>query len=615
MNKKHPKKYPFNPAEPAGPAFVGREKILRELASGLRDGQSYELMGQKKIGKTDFLRKLLEYLKRDGLGRKTSPLPVPIHFESPRDIDNAKGYFELLLSSVIQDLTLLSGGLLPLNLQKEALAAVAGSGPESFSKALNILLTGHFSATRQSIRPVLLLDAIHRVKDREALSNILGTLNNVVDRKSVNVLLSGRKRLVDIVPKSVSDITMLCQFRTLEQLEEIETGELIDIARRAGWRAPENAAELAHQLTDGHPYRLQYYLRACLEQFSEISPKSLIEINRQSKETVDKILMDAPIDQPPPSGTLTSKNATLPVVTSAIADADGIAQIVPFLSKVETCRMSGYCVVGKYVRHDKAIIRHLQSEANRIMKACKSKTMDWENFFVWGHPGEGKTFFVREIAASLKVPYKEINLNDVKVVPTAKSLEKLLSDALKGDNPLLCALDELDKRPDAVKWLYPTIFTFLDHNKDRKRAGASNKVFALIGSKQPDFSAFQEEVRKRDAGKDLIRRVVHPPIEIPKLRLGDRMLTVLSMIWAARPTAKKKLVTVSSLSLAHLLAMNPTNGAIAGATTKALRNVADYETSFTPDHLDLTLKQWETFYKLCPSAKSDLFDAYVELQP
>jgi len=76
---------------------------------------------------------------------------------------------------------------------------------------------------------------------------------------------------------------------------------------------------------------------------------------------------------------------------------------------------------------------------------------------------------------------------------------------------------------------------------------------------------------------------------------------------------RRKIVSVSSLALAHLLATNPTNGAIAEATGKALAHVKSHEATFTADHLQLKLKEWETFHKRYPAAKSTFLNAFVQM--
>jgi hypothetical protein len=287
---------------------------------------------------------------------------------------------------------------------------------------------------------------------------------------------------------------------------------------------------------------------------------------------------------------------------------------VDLMLTVDRFFMSQHIVAGQYVRFSTEDVQHLKSEAVRIRDACEISSKDRENFFVWGHPGEGKTFFVSEIAKQAGVHYEEVNLNDSKRVPDANALEGKLSSLETTEHCVLCALDEIDKRPEASDWLYATIFTFLDGNKKKESAGSPNKVFILIGSEQPDYAAFLAKIKSRYAGKDLIRRVVHPEIKIPKLNIGDRMVTSLSMIWGSR-FENTKITSVSSLAVAYLLATHLTNGAIAEATGKALAHMKNHETSFTANHLQLRLEAWESFYNRYPLAKSTLFTKFVNLQP
>jgi len=411
--------------------------------------------------------------------------------------------------------------------------------------------------------------------------------------------------------------------RDLGPLNERETKALIAVAGRLGWPVADEIEKLAFQLTFGNPYRLQYYLRASLEQYREITPKSLLGVylpatekylNELLSETSDRRNQKVKKSRRGPSkGKLAFSDSGSETGGRVEASTSPTSsELLDFVASVGPFFMSEHVVAGKYVRYDIKDVQHLKSEAVRIMDACSFPSRDRENFFVWGRPGEGKTFFVSEVAKHLGVRYVEINLNDSKVVPDGKTLTSLLSAAVDGDESVLCALDEIDKRLDASEWLYPSIFTFLDSNKSKRSAESPNKVFVLIGSKQPDFEAFQETIRNRAAGMDLLRRVVHPEITIPRLDLGDRMVTALSMIWTARPQ-DKKIATVNSLALAYLLATNPTNGAVADATAKALSRVKDHETSFTANHLPVKLEAWEEFYENYPSAKSSFLKAFIRM--
>lgn len=461
------------------------------------------------------------------------------------------------------------------------------------------------------------------------MRKLLGALNNSVDRQHANVLLTGRHPLAEIdpTPPTVSPLKMLISSHpVLELLVEHETAALLKVATRLGWNVAAGSAEVAQQIAHGHPYRLQYYLRAALEQYGEITPRSLSAIHTPSTEAyVNQLLVEFadPPTQPSDSiSDVTAAHKTLmgsPDVTSSGVTTKSSApaasgDLVDFLMTVDRFFLSQHIIAGKYVRYATEDIQHLKSEAVRIMDACTISSRDRENFLVWGHPGEGKTFFVSEVAKQLKVHYVETNLNDSKKVPDAPTLVRLLTSVTESNNSVLCALDESDKRSDASGWLYSSIFPFLDSNKNKPQAESPNKVFVLIGSKQPDFAAFQEEIRSRVAGKDLLRRVVHREITIPRLNVGDRMVTVLSMIWSFRPESNK-IVAANSLALAYLLATHPTNGAIAEATGKALAHLRTHETSFTADHLQLKLEEWEAFHKRYPSAKSTLRMRFVPMHP
>lgn len=592
---------PFDPTKPAIETFVGRANLLKELVCGLRDGNSYELIGPVGIGKTSFQLKVQSLILADRACRTISQATLPVYVECLRKHDHEGLLFSKIVKELMECLLQCCGRVCPLKVQREAeMAAEEGR----LRDALETALRWAFEEMKRSFRVILFLDALHRISEKAVLSSLMGALNNEVDRKSVNVLLSGRHPIRQSVP-GVSDLRFLIDRRILEPLSECETAALLAIAERLGWTVDKGSVEMIYQITHGHPYRLQYYMHKSLVIDRKITPISLQGI--QTPET-EKFIEDNLIEKTKTGDIIESNNDSEPRKR----------EIMNLLADVGSFSMSRHIVAGKYVRYDTEDVQLLKREAVRIMNACTTPSSNQENFFVWGYPGEGKTFFVSELANEVGVPYIEINLNDSGKVPDGTTLRSLLSSAVAGENGVLCCLDEVDKRPDASEWLYSSIFTFLDNNKNKPRANSPNKVFVLIGSKQPDFASFKEEILKRKSGGDLIRRVTHPEIEIPRLKVGDLMVTVLSMIWASRPEndlKKKKIVSVSSLALAYLLLKNTSNGSIAGATEKALAHMKDHETSFTADHLQLTLDEWKTFDDQYPSANSSLLNKYVHLHP
>jgi hypothetical protein len=287
---------------------------------------------------------------------------------------------------------------------------------------------------------------------------------------------------------------------------------------------------------------------------------------------------------------------------------------VDFVANAERFFMTQHIVIGKYVRYATEHVQRLKADAARIVGSCTTPSRSLENYFVWGYPGAGKTFFASELAREFGILYVPINVNDSSKVPDAATLNCLLCNAVTKDKCVICALDEIDKRPDANEWLYSSIFTFLESNTTKSSNADQNKVFILLGSTQPDYTAFVDVIsdEKRKAGKDLVRRVPYR-IEIPRLDLGDLLLTVLSTTWAAHP-GSNRITAVSSLALAYLLASHSTNGEISEATNNALARVKSYETSFRAEHLQLSISEWNSFFKLHPSAQT-LQDRFVQIHP
>ncbi len=267
MTTKH-RPNPFDPAQPARETFVGREALLEEFVHGLRNGKSYELTGPTGIGKTALLWEVQRRIEKDPERRKMSPMPVPVYIECSRKDERVGPLFAEITTALIQCLFEECGRPIPPKVQRDADAAAERG---TLAEALDVAFRWAFAEIRQDFRAILVLDALHRITKKEVLKSLLGALNNVTDRKTLNVLLAGRRPLVRCVPESVSDLRMLTGHRDLGPLNEDETKALVAVAAGFGWLVDADSAQLAYQFTSGHPYRLQYYLHTALEQYGEIT--------------------------------------------------------------------------------------------------------------------------------------------------------------------------------------------------------------------------------------------------------------------------------------------------------------------------------------------------------
>jgi AAA ATPase domain len=532
-------KRPPNPFDPAGAkTFVGRDRLLKELVRGLRDGKSYELTGPVGIGKTALLREVERQINEDAGRRKMSPIPLPVHIEWSRKAERVGSLFAEIATALIQSLVEECGRSSPLKVQK---AAESAAERDSLAEALDVALRWVFEEVRRTYRPILVLDALHRITKKEVFVNLLGALNNVTDRKTVNVMLVGRRPLADCVPETVSDLKMLLSGqRVLGPLDEGETRDLVAIAKRLGWHVAAGSAPVVHQFTNGHPYRLQYYLHSSLEQYGEITPESLSGIHGQNtEEYLNKLLLE----------TAEAPSAPDPVSLGEIGGQQARAGgVIRLLTGMDSISIDDYIVVGDYTRFDPDVAGSLRKQAKRIRDACNSRVGGYHNFLIWGSSGEGKTYFATEIAKAAGVKWEKISLATVADVPDEAAYKSRLAAVKAKDGPFLFIIDECDKRTD--HWVCSALFDHLSFDASHKKPEpVGNTVFVLIGSTGDSVESFWAGMRKLPAGKDLETRIPPPAIVIPETKIGDRLLVVLSQI----RRYSRRVERVEKLALAYVL--------------------------------------------------------------
>lgn len=320
----------------------------------------------------------------------------------------------------------------------------------------------------------------------------------------------------------------------------------------------------ANEALDGESAKLFWSLGDIL--FSEYEQAMLIQ---------DEELLVA--QAPPPLSAPVSGAVSLP--QPAPTKEALRAEAITLLSGLKELYLSNHQVVGNYVRFDTRTVTTLNGIAQRILGACTKPTRSKENHVLWGYPGQGKTYLVKEIARETGVHFTEIDLKKDELTPAL--LSQKLSEAKAGPDAHLCLVDEIDAR-SADKWPYEIIFDFLELN-ETKPEGHGNKIFVLIGSKPPDINALEQEIKSRHKGRDLWRRISYTGT-IPPLILADQLVVALSQMKRLASEASKKLQAVDRLALLYILTeVGPTAGQITDFLKPAIERLpsTDFRLKFT----------------------------------
>jgi DNA replication protein DnaC len=149
--------------------------------------------------------------------------------------------------------------------------------------------------------------------------------------------------------------------------------------------------------------------------------------------------------------------------------------ILQSLKQLDRLYLSEYSVVERYQRYDERVRNELRNWRLRISNALLNPQKAHDNFLIWSPPGSGKTFFIQEIARSLKKDIKYIELNIAR--QSREEFIRALTEVKESKLPTLCLIDEVDARA-SESWTYEEFFSLLDINLSSDRA----TVFILIGS-------------------------------------------------------------------------------------------------------------------------------------
>jgi pimeloyl-ACP methyl ester carboxylesterase len=220
-----------------------------------------------------------------------------------------------------------------------------------------------------------------------------------------------------------------------------------------------------------------------------------------------------------------------------------------FIAALDRIVLSRYRVIGDYTRYEETVRNMLKDVRYKIAAAFAHPGNKRENHLIWAAPGSGKTYFAQQVAAGLSdhVHYQECNLAKCGREEFLSGLSQL--DA--NNKPCLCLIDEADAKPGET-WPYEVLLPYLDAAVDRGK----QFVFVLAGSSGVNIADIKEQIARRPKGADLLSRIpANNEYEIPSLKLGDRMLVVLSQFKSAGKDSGREIREVEKLGL-YYIALN-----------------------------------------------------------
>jgi predicted AAA+ superfamily ATPase len=284
---------------------------------------------------------------------------------------------------------------------------------------------------------------------------------------------------------------------------------------------------------------------------------------------------------------------------------------IPFIANLNVISLHNYQVVGKYTRYEEAVLNDLKDAKQRILAGFQTQDQKRNNHLIWAAPGSGKTYFVDQIAQSIKdqIAYHEINL--------AKHTEGEFygrMDSLNAEEkPCLILIDEVDAKPQEP-WPYEYLLPYLDAAADHGKPW----VFVLAGSGGFSLAGIKEKIKQRPKGTDLLSRI---PIEnqfvIDPMTFGDRLLVVLSQFLNAGREYGREICAVEKLGLYYVvLNSNLVNARqIREFAVRAVQRVPPGEDRLKYDNLFVAGDpENKRFWLEVNAVANDLINKYVSIE-
>jgi len=282
-----------------------------------------------------------------------------------------------------------------------------------------------------------------------------------------------------------------------------------------------------------------------------------------------------------------------------------------FIGGLDWVVLSRYRVVGDYTRYEETVRNTVKDIRHKIAGGFDRPGRKRNNHLFWAAPGSGKTYFVQQVAASLPrtIRYQECNLGKCSREEFLASLAQLDAE----NKPCLCLIDEVDAKAQEA-WPYEVLLSYLDAGIER----GAQFVFVLAGSSGFSLVEMKKRIASRPKGADLLTRIpTGNEYEIPPMKLGDRVLVVLSQFRQAGRELGREIQAVEKLGL-YYIALNSRL-----ANARQLRELAVRATERLPTGEDRVMydhlfgagdPENKTFWMQSLPAAADLANRFVRLE-
>jgi len=232
------------------------------------------------------------------------------------------------------------------------------------------------------------------------------------------------------------------------------------------------------------------------------------------------------------------------------------------LLSLDSIRLDHFTIVGNYVRFGETTRGSLKELKQRVISYLHGQSLHPSNFLIWGAPGSGKSYLVRQVseAAGPDVEYRELNLAKLDERGLVEGLDALASIA----HPVICLIDEADAKPKEA-WPYEVLLPYLEPSTPRPYP----TCFCLAGSGGSSLADMKESIRARPKGPDLLSRIARGnEFVVDSLGIGDKMLVSVAQLLQSAREEGKEIREVEKLAL-YYIATHP-----GLASARQLRNLA-----------------------------------------